>query len=204
MAGRDAAIVRALCGWFRRKARDLPWRRRRTGYTALVAEAMLQQTQVARVVERYRAFLRRFPSVRVLAEAREQQVLAEWQGMGYYRRARNLHAAAKMIVRDFGGRVPRTADKLRKLRGVGRYTAASIASIVYGERTPLVDGNVQRVLARLDARPGRAQDPKLVKWAWRRAAELVELVDSPGSLNEGLMELGAVVCTPGSPMPVER
>ncbi|MHC4081987.1 MAG: A/G-specific adenine glycosylase, partial [Planctomycetota bacterium] len=182
-----------------REARDLPWRRRRTGYTALVSEAMLQQTQVARVVERYRAFVRRFPNVRRLAKAREQAVLAEWQGMGYYRRARNLHAAAKMIVGEFGGRVPRTADQLRTLPGVGRYTAASIASIVYGERTPLVDGNVQRVLARLDVKSGRAQDPQLVKWAWERTGQLVALAESPGSLNEGLMELGAVVCTPRNP-----
>ena len=114
--------------------------------------------------------------------AREQEVLAEWQGMGYYRRARNLHTAAKMIAREFGGRVPRTADKLRTLPGVGRYTAASIASIVYGERTPLVDGNVQRVLARLDAKGQAAQrDPKLVKWAWKRAADLVALAESPGA-----------------------
>ncbi|MHC4652819.1 MAG: A/G-specific adenine glycosylase [Planctomycetota bacterium] len=199
MARRDAEIVAALCAWFRREARDLPWRRRRTGYTALVSEAMLQQTQVARVVERYRAFVRRFPNVRRLAKAREQAVLAEWQGMGYYRRARNLHAAAKMIVGEFGGRVPRTADQLRTLPGVGRYTAASIASIVYGERTPLVDGNVQRVLARLDVKSGRAQDPQLVKWAWERTGQLVALAESPGSLNEGLMELGAVVCTPRNP-----
>jgi A/G-specific adenine glycosylase len=199
MARLDSAIAVGVCAWFRREARDLPWRRRRTGYTALVAEAMLQQTQVGRVVEQYRGFVRRFPSVRRLAEAREQEVLAEWRGMGYYRRARNLHAAAKVIVREYRGLVPRTAEQLRRLPGVGRYTAASIASIVYGERVSLVDGNVLRVLARLDGRAGRVQGRELVAWAWERAGELVDSAESPGTLNEGLMELGAVVCTPRNP-----
>ncbi len=196
---RTAGIIEGLCAWFGREARDLPWRRRRTGYTALVAEAMLQQTQVARVVERYEDFLRRFPTVRALGEAGEQEVLALWRGMGYYRRARSLHEAARVIERDFGGRVPRTAGELRSLPGVGRYTAGSIASIVYGKREPVVDGNVERVLARLEGRRGAHQAPQLLRWAWGRAGRLVEEAKEPGVLNEALMELGAVVCTPRRP-----
>ncbi len=199
MATRDARIAGDLCRWFEREARDLPWRRKRGGYSALVAEAMLQQTQVARVVERYREFMRRFPTVASLARASAQEVLAAWRGLGYYRRAASLHAAARMIVSDFAGRVPARAAELEKLPGVGRYTAGSIASIVYGERLPVVDGNVQRVLARLDARRGRAQEAALMKWAWKRAAELVAQAEDPGVLNEGMMELGAVVCTPRAP-----
>jgi A/G-specific adenine glycosylase len=160
---------------------------------------MLQQTQVARVVERYRAFMRRFPTVRRLASAGAQEVLAAWQGLGYYRRAASLHAAAKVIADDFGGRVPESAAELEKLPGVGRYTAASIASIVHGERVPLVDANVLRVLARIEARPGRARDAALGRWAWRRAGALVAAAPDAGAFNEGMMELGAVVCTPRAP-----
>lgn len=188
-----------MCEWFAREARDLPWRRRRSGYTALVSEAMLQQTQVARVVERYRGFVRRFPSVRALASAAEESVLAEWRGMGYYRRARNLRAAARMVVAEFGGRVPRTSAELRRLPGVGRYSAGAIASIVYGAREAVVDGNVQRVLARVEGRPGRAHEKEFVEWAWGRAGELVAVAEAPGEFNEGLMELGAVVCLPRGP-----
>ncbi len=183
----------SLCAWFVREARDLPWRRRRTGYRALVAEAMLQQTQVARVVDRYRAFVRRFPTLKSLAAANEQEVLAQWQGLGYYLRARSLHAAAQMIVTDFGGRVPRDAKRLRKLPGIGRYTAGAIASIVYGQREAAVDGNVRRVLARWFAKPLTDDE------AWGRAESLVEAAPDPGSLNEALMELGAVICTPRAP-----
>ncbi len=160
---------------------------------------MLQQTQVGRVVERFASFMHVFPGVRALAGASEQAVLAEWQGLGYYRRARLLHAAARMVVEEFGGRVPRTAGELVRLPGVGRYSAGAIASIVFGERTPIVDGNVQRVLARLDGRRGRLGDAGLVRWAWGRAEQLVEACGDPAAFNEALMELGAVVCTPGTP-----
>ena len=186
-------IAKQLCAWFAREARDLPWRRRRTGYRALVAEAMLQQTQVSRVVDRYLAFVRRFPTLKSLAAANEQEVLAQWQGLGYYLRARSLHAAAQMIVTDFGGRVPRDAKRLRKLPGIGRYTAGAIASIVYGQREAAVDGNVRRVLARWFAKPLTDDE------AWGRAESLVEAAPDPGSLNEALMELGAVICTPRAP-----
>jgi A/G-specific adenine glycosylase len=160
---------------------------------------MLQQTQVSRVVEQYKAFVKRFPSVRHLAASDEQEVLAMWQGLGYYRRARHLHAAAKMIASKLGGRVPRRTNDLLQLPGVGRYTAAAIASIVYGEHEAVVDGNVLRVLARLEARRGSGRDPSIVEWAWGRAGALVAAAAEPGVLNEALMELGAVVCTPKRP-----
>lgn len=199
MARRDPQIVAALCRWFDREARDLPWRRRRTGYTALVAEAMLQQTQVSRVLQRYAAFVRRFPTAGALAAADEQEVLSLWQGLGYYRRARHLHGAAKLITRLYGGRVPRDVHELVNLPGVGRYTAAAIASIVYGKREPAVDGNTQRVLARLDANDGPPMDRRTIRRAWERAADLVGCAAEPGTLNEALMELGALVCTPQKP-----
>ena len=188
----DRKLGDALCAWFEREKRDLPWRRRRTGYTALVAEAMLQQTQVARVSEYFNKFIRRFPTVKALAAADEQEVLAMWQGLGYYRRARNLHAAAKIIAEQHGGRVPREAGVLRQLPGVGRYTANAIASIVYQQAEPIVDGNVRRVLARWCGKE------LTVNESWARAEELVNLSD-PGLFNEALMELGAMVCTPKVP-----
>src|SRR5690606_31034689 len=167
------AIAAAVETWFTSTARDLPWRRRRTGYTALVSEAMLQQTQVGRVIEKYESFMRRFPTLRALAEADEQSVLATWQGLGYYRRARHLHAAARAIVREHAGRVPCTAEELMHLPGVGRYTAGAIASIVFGERTPLVDGNVQRVLARLVADDRSPTATEAVRDSWQHADDLV-------------------------------
>lgn len=160
---------------------------------------MLQQTQVARVVDKYLAFMRRFPTVGALAAASEDQVLAAWQGLGYYGRAKRLHAAAKAIVERFGGEVPHDVESLRTLPGVGRYTAGAIASIAFGAREPIVDTNVVRVLMRLDARPGLAADPITLAWAWERAASLVEAAGDPARFNEGLMELGATVCPAGTP-----
>jgi A/G-specific adenine glycosylase len=205
---RDQAVVRQLSRWFLRDARPLPWRKRRSGYSGLVSEAMLQQTQVSRVLGPYERFMARFPRVAELAAADEQEVLAMWQGLGYYRRARQLHAAAKMIVSRFGGRVPRSAAKLRELPGVGRYTAGAIASIAFGELEPIVDGNVHRVLARLDAHvhqshahDARAPQGMDVAAAWERAAQLVARAPSPGAFNEALMELGATICTPAPAAP---
>ncbi len=195
---RDRRVVVGVCRWFLRAGRALPWRGRgRSGYAGLVSEAMLQQTQVGRVVERYRSFMRVFPSVGALAGGSSSSVLALWQGLGYYRRARHLHAAAVMVESEFGGRVPRTVDRLRRLPGVGRYSAGAIASIVYGRAEAMVDGNVARVLARLAGRDGVGGGAG--EWAWSRSAELVGVAETPGVFNEGLMELGAEVCTPRSP-----
>jgi A/G-specific adenine glycosylase len=196
-ARRDAAVARALCRWFAEAARPLPWRVNRGGYAALVSEAMLQQTQVSRVLDSYPAFMRRFSTVAALAAADEQDVLAHWHGLGYYRRARNLHAAAQMIVRDFGGRVPRSVENLRRLPGIGRYTAGAIASIVFGQREPIVDANARRVLLRIDGKPlaGAAAE----RWAWQRAQELVDASPDPAAINEAMMEFGSTICLPRSP-----
>jgi len=167
----------------------------RDPYLSLVSEFMLQQTQVSRVQEKFGPFIGRFPTVGALARAREQDVLAAWSGLGYYRRARLLHGAARAIVAEHGGVVPRDAAVLRGLPGVGRYTAGAIASIVFGVREPIVDGNVARVLLRVHGRELAAADPAAVKFAWDGAADVVRHARSPGVVNEGLMELGAVVCT---------
>ncbi|MFO0963779.1 MAG: NUDIX domain-containing protein [Phycisphaerales bacterium] len=160
---------------------------------------MLQQTQVARVVEAFGRFMERFPSPTALADAPEEQVLAAWQGLGYYRRARLLHAAARRIRDEHAGAVPADAATLRALPGVGRYTAGAIASIVHGAREPIVDGNVLRVLSRVAGARTQAGDPASEAWAWRQAQTLVEACTDPAATNEGLMELGATVCTPAQP-----
>lgn len=210
-AGVDAgAAGRAIAAWFAGAARALPWRVPGRGeaaglprdpYHALVAEAMLQQTQVSRVIEKYAAFIAAFPTVRDLARADEHRVLEMWAGLGYYRRARHLHAAAKAIVEQFGGRVPREVDALRSLPGVGRYTAGAIASIAFNQPAAIVDGNVARVLLRLHGRDAASDDKAVQAWLWEAAGELAATgpakdAPSPGAVNEGLMELGATVCVP--------
>jgi A/G-specific adenine glycosylase len=197
---KDRRLARSLSRWFDTSARPLPWRTEvRDPYASLVSEIMLQQTQVARVAERFGVFMSRFPTTRALAQAPEGDVLALWSGLGYYRRARNLHAAAGQIIAEFGGEVPRLVPELTRLRGVGRYTAGAIASMVYGEREPVVDGNVARVLLRVEGRPMEHGSPAAMRWAWARAGRLVAEAERPGALNEGLMELGATVCTPRIP-----
>jgi A/G-specific adenine glycosylase len=165
---------------------------------ALVAETMLQQTQAARVSIPFENFIQRFPSIADLAAADEQEVLAMWQGLGYYRRARNLHAAALLVMERFDGRVPEAVEALRQLPGVGRYTAGAIASIIFQQRHPAVDGNVHRVLARLHCQQSASSSISDVR-TWRRAGELVQASERPGVFNEALIELGATVCTPKSP-----
>lgn len=199
VALRDRSLAASVEAWFAANCRELPWRVRRNGYTALVSEAMLQQTQVARVVEKYLEFMRRFPTVGDLARASEREVLAAWQGLGYYGRAKRLHAAAKAVVERFGGRVPSNVDDLRTLPGVGPYTAGAIASIAFGRPEPIVDTNVARVLMRLEARGGTAADRATIEWAWDWAARLVREARSPAAFNEGLMELGATICPAGEP-----
>jgi A/G-specific adenine glycosylase len=200
----DRQLATALVEWFAASARDLPWRRRTTNatpsgrdpYHALVAEVMLQQTQVSRVLEKYEPFLAAFPTVRALAEADESQVLAHWSGLGYYRRGRNLHACARAIVDRHDGVVPSDASELATLPGIGRYTAGAISSIVFGRPEPIVDGNITRVLLRIDGVDHAHGSTEAADHAWDRAAELVAATDDPAQLNESLMELGATVCTP--------
>jgi A/G-specific adenine glycosylase len=189
--------------WYRANHRKLPWRaapgERGDPYHVFVSEAMLQQTQVATVVEYFNRFIVRWPSVGDLAAADEQQVLAEWQGLGYYRRARNLHRAAKIIVADHGGKVPDTVKALQALPGVGRYTAGAIASIAHGRAAPILDGNVKRVLARLFAIPEAVDERPVEQRLWSLAEDAIRRARHPGDVNQALMELGATVCTPKSP-----
>lgn len=196
----DAAhIAHGIERWFQANARALPWRIERSAWKALVSEIMLQQTQASRVAERFDAVMQEFPTPRAMADAPIDVLLAHWQGLGYYRRARSLHASACMIVQDFNGKTPTDSDALQKLPGVGRYTAGSIASIVGGHREPIVDGNVRRVLSRIWADDGVTGDADLEARTWDRATELVQACCDPGSCNEGLMEFGATVCTPRNP-----
>jgi A/G-specific adenine glycosylase len=188
-----------LLRWYARHKRDLPWRRTRDPYAIWVSEVMLQQTQVATVLPYYRRFLDRFPDVASLAGATEEEVLGYWSGLGYYRRAHSLHAAAQQVMRHHGGVVPDDLAALRALPGVGRYTAGAIASIAFGRAEPVLDGNVRRVLARvlaLDAAQGGiARETRLL---WDAAAHLAR-GRRPGEVNQALMELGALVCTPAGP-----
>ncbi len=183
---------RQLLRWYDLHKRDLPWRRDRDPYRVWLSEIMLQQTRVAAVQEHYHKFLRRFPTVRKLAAARESSVLAAWSGLGYYRRARMLHAAAKKIVKEHAGRFPMSADGLRMLPGIGRYTAAAIASIAFGEPVAAVDGNVERVLGRVLGKDLASEE------SWQAAEELLS-PHRPGDFNQAMMELGATVCLPRYP-----
>ncbi len=184
-----------LLAWFARARRALPWREEtRDPYRVWLSEVMLQQTRVDVVVPYYRRFLRRFPTLEALAGATEDEVLALWSGLGYYARGRNLHRAARAAAARGG--LPRTAAELRQLPGFGPYTAAAVASLAFGERVPLVDGNVARVLARVLRLPGDPREAR--ERAWKAAPVLLPRRRA-GEFNEALMELGATVCTPRNP-----
>jgi len=181
-----------LLAWYDQHARDLPWRESHDPYRVWLSEIMLQQTRVAAVIEHYQEFLRRFPTVEKLAAAREASVLAAWSGLGYYRRARMLHAAAKVVVRELGGKFPASSEGLRELPGIGRYTAAAIASIAFGEAVAVVDGNVERVLQRVSGKQLAGEE------FWAAAEKLLDR-ERPGDFNQAMMELGATICTPRTP-----
>lgn len=188
----EEVFRKRLLAWYDVSARDLPWRKSRDPYRVWVSEIMLQQTRVVAVIEHYHEFLKRFPTVQKLAAAREASVLAAWSGLGYYRRARMMHAAAKVMVREHKGRFPETAAAWRDLPGIGRYTSAAIASIAFGEAVAVVDGNVERVLQRTcrSALPDSE--------VWEKAEALLDR-KRPGDFNQAMMELGATVCTPRAP-----
>ena len=209
LSPRDVHRLRhALLEWYDGHRRDLPWRRNRNGgpqlpgagncgnsidpYRVWVSEIMLQQTRVAAVLEHYARFMERFPTLQALASAREQSVLAVWSGLGYYHRARRLHQTAKVIARQRNGEFPRTAEDWRELPGIGRYTAAAIASIAFGEPVAVVDGNVERVLERMfGSVAGREA-------SWQQAEALLDRARA-GDFNQAMMELGATICTPRAP-----
>jgi A/G-specific adenine glycosylase len=191
--GAPGRIAARLLEFFDARRRDLPWRRSADPYRVWVSEVMLQQTRVATVLPCYERWLRRFPTLQALARASLDDVLVEWQGLGYYSRARNLHATARVVRERFAGRWPDTADGLRALPGIGEYTAGAVASIAFGRPEPAIDGNARRVLARLfDLEHPRARQLRSLALALIPA-------DRPGDFNQALMELGAAVCTPRQP-----
>jgi A/G-specific adenine glycosylase len=190
----------ALLEWYHPNKRDLPWRQTADPYAIWISEIMLQQTRVAVVIDRYTAFLQRFPTVQSLAAALEQDVLALWSGLGYYRRARMLHKAAQVIVAEHAGVMPATAMGLRDLPGIGSYTSAAIASIAHGEPIAVVDGNVERVLSRIQG--WHSHDTASEAAVRRKVDEFAQtLIDPhhPGDFNQAIMELGATICTPRNP-----
>ena len=192
------SIRRLLLAWFDANARDLPWRRTRDPYRIWVSEIMLQQTRVETVRPYYQRFLKAFPTLRKLAKASEDDVLKAWQGLGYYSRARNLRKAAKLIVTVHKGELPRTAAALARLPGVGRYTAGAVASIAFGQDTPILDGNAARVLCRLYRIKSVITNSCTVRELWNLAHKLVP-PDEAGRFNQALMELGSRICTPRNP-----
>lgn len=196
--GTRQTLQARLLSWYRRHRRELPWRERPEPYRVWVSELMLQQTQVKTVVPYFERFICRFPDVATLASAPEQDVLAAWSGLGYYRRAKALHRAAKWVMEENGGRFPETLDGWLALPGVGRYTAGAILSIAYGQRHPILDGNVTRVLSRMFLVRGDPRSSPVRKFLWQKAEELLP-ARSVSDFNQALMELGALVCTPRGP-----
>ena len=192
------ALATLLVAWFMRSRRDLPWRKTKDPYAIWLSEVMLQQTRVKTVLDYYPRFLRAYPTVEKLARADVADVLSAWSGLGYYRRARALHAGAREVIERYGGKLPREAAALREISGIGPYTAGAISSIAFGAKEALVDGNVARVLARIFGLTCDVRTPAGSRQIWALAEELVP-DDDPGPYNESLMELGATVCLPGEP-----
>ncbi|HSA57192.1 MAG TPA: hypothetical protein VLE53_15880 [Gemmatimonadaceae bacterium] len=191
------AFSRRLRAWYRRHGRDLPWRHIRDPYQILVSELMLQQTQVSRVLEFYDAFVARFPTLHAVARARPGQVREAWQGLGYYARAANLHRLARVVTCDGGdGRLPEDPAALRRLPGIGAYTAGAVASFAYERRAALVDTNVARVLARIFHPPLERRSPAALRRLWQIAETILpRRGDVAWTHNQALIELGATVCT---------
>ncbi len=202
---RESIIARALVNWYSAAARDLPWRQTTDPYAIWISEVMLQQTQVRTVIPYWTRWMQALPDVRSLAAADEALVLKLWEGLGYYRRARNLHAAARHIAGKPDGAFPRDLEEILDLPGIGRYTAGAIASIAFNQPVPVLDGNVARVLTRLHRVSGDPRKPSVNRRLWLLAGRLVKAAAAAGRpracavLNQALMELGALVCTPRSP-----
>jgi len=198
LAPRAAAFRRRLLAWYGRTARDLPWRRVRDPYAILVSEIMLQQTQVARVADYWPRFIGRYPTLEDLAAAPARDVLGAWEGLGYYARARNLHATAKHVVRRHAGRLPDDPSALARLPGIGRYTAAAVASIAFDAPLGTVDTNIARVLARVFRLRGARRSTARTAATWR-LAERLAVRGRAGDWNQALMDLGATICTARAP-----
>ena len=195
--------------WFRANARDLPWRHTQDPYAIWVSEIMLQQTQVKTVLPFWERWMRELPTIEAVAHASSEKIHKLWEGLGYYTRARNLQKAARVILEEHGGRFPKAFDDILALPGIGRYTAGAISSIAFNQSTPILDGNVMRVLTRIFGIAGDPREKKTNQLLWQLATDLVQ--NSKGHcshLNQSLMELGALVCTPRNPQcsicPVKR
>ena len=193
-------LIGPLGKWFQQNARELPWRENPTPYQVWVSEIMLQQTRVEAVKPYYKRFLKALPTVKALAECPEDQYLKLWEGLGYYSRVRNMHTAAVQVMEDYSGKVPDNYEELLKLKGIGSYTAGAIASIAYGKPVPAVDGNVLRILTRVSA-----DETDIAKQSFKKETETIlkNLMQevcpkqiAPGTLNQALMELGAIICVP--------
>ena len=193
-------LIGPLGKWFQQNARELPWRENPTPYQVWVSEIMLQQTRVEAVKPYYKRFLKALPTVKALAECPEDQYLKLWEGLGYYSRVRNMHTAAVQVMEDYSGKVPDNYEELLKLKGIGSYTAGAIASIAYGKPVPAVDGNVLRILTRVSA-----DETDIAKQSFKKETETIlkDLMEdvcpeqiAPGTLNQALMELGAIICVP--------
>jgi A/G-specific adenine glycosylase len=201
----NRAIVTALLRWFDKNARDLPWRRTRDPYAIWISEIMLQQTQVKTVIPYWERWMRMLPTVEKFARAKPESYLKLWEGLGYYTRVHNAHKAAQVIVTDYGGKFPGKHEDVLALSGIGRYTAGAICSIAFNQPTPIVDGNVSRVLARLFGIDGIPKDKTVNAEIWKLAEALVFISSKCGGsnacshFNQSLMELGALICTPRSP-----
>lgn len=192
-------IQQKLLQWYEKNKRDLPWRKTRDPYAVWISETMLQQTQVATVIPYYERFLKTFPTVHHLAEADLSDVLRIWEGLGYYSRARNLHKAARTIVTRFDGIIPENSEDLRTLPGIGRYTAGAILSIAFNKDAPILDGNIKRVFCRLYAIPKNPKERETEERLWSISGSLIPKGNT-SSFNQGLMELGATICTPREPL----
>ena len=191
-------FTRSVLAWYDSGHRDLPWRRTKDAYRIWISEIMLQQTRAETVISYYERFLARYPTVRDLAQAPQEELLKSWEGLGYYSRARNLQKAAQIIVSQYGGELPTSVEALRALPGIGHYTAGAIASIAYGIPAAAVDGNVERVICRHDAITQTVGTPQARRLIEARAQELVP-PDRPGAFANAMMEMGATVCMPKSP-----
>ncbi len=196
---KNSKIVSRLLHWYKKSGRSLPWRKTKNPYRIWISEIVLQQTRVKQGLPYYLKLIQAFPTVKDLARAREDKVLRLWQGLGYYSRARNLHHCAKIIYNDFNGRFPGHYNQLLKLPGIGKYTAAAIASIAFNEVKAVVDGNVYRVLSRLYNIHFDISKPSAQEYFQDLAGQLISR-SSPGDFNQAIMELGAMVCLPKEPL----
>jgi len=192
-------IANQLLDWYNQNARDLPWRSHPQPYNVLVSEIMLQQTRMETVLPYYQRWMTAFPTLKVLAESELQEVLKLWEGLGFYGRARNLHKAAKIVLSDFNGQIPKTREELESLPGIGRYTAAAIASISFGADEAALDGNIRRILSRLFniEEPIRSAQAEEILWG---LAESLLPDGKAGDFNQALMDLGSLVCTSRNPV----